>query len=41
MEDEEQLDKMAKVRAAKKPPKYKNIHPDVKSLSITKNESKN
>ena len=32
MEDEEQLDKMAKVRAAKKPPKYKNIHPDVKSL---------
>ena len=33
MEDEEQLDKMAKVRAAKKPPKYKNIHPDVKALS--------
>ena len=32
MEDEEQLDKMAKVRAAKKPPKYKNIHPDVKAL---------
>jgi len=32
MEDEEQLDKMAKVRAAKKPPKYKNIHPDVKDL---------
>ncbi len=31
MEDE-QLDKMAKVRAAKKPPKYKNIHPDVKAL---------
>ena len=31
MEDE-QLDKMAKVRAAKKPPKYKNIHPDVKDL---------
>ena len=29
---EEQLDKMAKVRAAKKPPKYKNIHPDVKDL---------
>ena len=25
-------DKMAKVRAAKKPPKYKNIHPDVKAL---------
>ena len=32
MEDEEQLDKMAKVRAAKKPPRYKNIHPDVKAL---------
>tara|TARA_B000000460_G_scaffold207403_1_gene154606 strand:+ start:87 stop:485 length:399 start_codon:yes stop_codon:yes gene_type:complete len=32
MEDEEQLDKMAKVRAAKKPPAYKNIHEDVKSL---------
>ena len=32
MEDEEQLDKMAKVRAAKKPPAYKNIHPDVKVL---------
>ena len=31
MEDE-QLDKMAKVRAAKKPPKYKNIHEDVKAL---------
>ena len=31
MEDE-QLDKMAKVRAAKKPPAYKNIHPDVKAL---------
>ena len=31
MEDE-QLDKMAKARAAKKPPKYKNIHPDVKDL---------
>ena len=27
-----QLDKMAKVRAAKKPPAYKNIHPDVKDL---------
>ena len=26
-------DRMAKARAAKKPPKYKNIHPDVKSLS--------
>ena len=25
-------DKMAKVRAAKKPPAYKNIHPDVKGL---------
>ena len=32
MEDE-QLDRMAKARAAKKPPKYKNIHPDVKDLS--------
>jgi len=31
MEDE-QLDKMAKARAAKKPPAYKNIHPYVKSL---------
>ena len=31
MEDE-QLDRMAKARAAKKPPKYKNIHEDVKSL---------
>ena len=30
--EHEQLDKMAKVRAAKKPPKYKNIHPDVKDL---------
>ena len=30
--EEEQLDKMAKVRAAKKPPKYKNIHEDVKAL---------
>ena len=29
---EEQLDKMAKVRAAKKPPSYKNIHEDVKDL---------
>ena len=29
---EEQLDKMAKVRAAKKPPAYKNIHEDVKNL---------
>ncbi len=29
---EEQLDKMAKVRAAKKPPTYKNIHEDVKEL---------
>ena len=32
MEDEEQLDKMAKARAAKKPPSYKNIHPDVKAI---------
>ena len=32
MEDEEQLDKMAKARAAKKPPTYKNIHEDVKNL---------
>ena len=32
MEDEEQLDKMAKARAAKKPPTYKNIHPEVKDL---------
>jgi len=32
MEDEEQLDKMAKVRAAKKPPSYKNIHEDIKAL---------
>ena len=31
MEDEK-LDKMAKARAAKKPPAYKNIHPYVKSL---------
>ena len=31
MEDE-QLDKMAKARAAKKPPTYKNIHEDVKAL---------
>jgi len=30
--EEEQLDKMAKVRAAKKPPAYKNIHEDVKAL---------
>ena len=30
--EEEQLDKMAKVRAAKKPPSYKNIHEDVKDL---------
>ena len=29
---EEQLDKMAKVRAAKKPPAYKSIHEDVKAL---------
>ena len=32
MEDEK-LDRMAKARAAKKPPTYKNIHPDVKALS--------
>ena len=31
MEDEK-LDRMAKARAAKKPPAYKNIHPDVKVL---------
>ena len=31
MEDEK-LDKMAKARAAKKPPTYKNIHEDVKAL---------
>ena len=31
MEDE-QLDRMAKARAAKKPPTYKNIHEDVKNL---------
>ena len=30
--EEQQLDKMAKVRAAKKPPAYKNIHEDVKNL---------
>ena len=30
--EEEQLDKMAKVRAAKKPPSYKNIHEDIKAL---------
>ena len=30
--EQEQLDKMAKVRAAKKPPAYKNIHEDVKDL---------
>jgi len=32
MEEEVRLDKMAKVRAAKKPPTYKNIHEDVKAL---------
>ena len=32
MEEEQQLDKMSKARAAKKPPTYKNIHPDVKAL---------
>ena len=30
--EHEQLDKMAKVRAAKKPPAYKNIHEDLKDL---------
>ena len=30
--EHEQLDKMAKARAAKKPPTYKNIHEDVKNL---------
>ena len=30
---DKQLDKMAKARAAKKPPAYKNIHEDVKALS--------
>ena len=30
--EHKQLDKMAKVRAAKKPPAYKNIHEDVKNL---------
>ena len=30
--EEEQLDKMAKVRAAKKPSAYKNIHEDIKAL---------
>ena len=29
---EEIEDRMAKARAAKKPPAYKNIHPDVKNL---------
>ena len=29
----DKIDKMAKVRAAKKPPSYKNIHEDVKNLS--------
>ena len=32
MEEEVRLDKMAKVRAAKKPPAYKNVHEDVKAL---------
>ena len=32
MSDSQQVDKMAKVRAAKKPPVYKNIHSDVKDL---------
>ena len=32
MEEEIRLDKMAKVRAAKKPPAYKNIHEDIKAL---------
>ena len=30
--EEEQLDKMTRVRAAKKPPSYKNIHEDIKAL---------
>ena len=30
--EEQKLDKMAKVRAAKTPPSYKNIHEDVKNL---------
>ena len=30
--EEQKLDKMAKVRAAKKPPSYKNIHEDIKAL---------
>ena len=30
--EEERLDKMAKVRAAKKPAAYKNIHEDIKAL---------
>ena len=28
----DKVDKMAKVRAAKKPAEYKNVHPDVKEL---------
>ena len=32
MEEEVRLDKMAKVRAAKKPPAYKIVHEDVKNL---------
>ena len=32
MEEEVRIDKMAKVRAAKKPPAYKNVHEDVKAL---------
>ena len=32
MSNSQQVDKMAKVRAAKKPPAYKNIHSDVKDL---------
>ena len=28
----DKVDKMANVRAAKKPPEYKNVHPDVKAL---------
>ena len=30
----ENVDKMAKARAAKKPPEYKNVHPDVKALDV-------
>ena len=29
---DQKVDKMAKARAAKKPPAYKNVHEDVKAL---------